>query len=97
MSAAETFATALDALREELREELRAELREAVAELREAESWPAYLSVPEVARYLGVTEERVRKLLASGKLARVQEARGHRVLVARDDLDALARSWRRTA
>jgi excisionase family DNA binding protein len=95
MSAADTFAAALDALRDELREELRAELHAVVAELRSAESWPAYLSVPEAARYAGVPEERVRKLLAAGTLARIQEAPGHRVLLARDDLDALMRSWRR--
>jgi hypothetical protein len=58
------------------------------------EPWPEFLSVPEAARFCSVKPERIRKLLAAGTLARIQEAPGCRVLIATDDLRALMRSWR---
>jgi hypothetical protein len=70
-------------------------IAEAVADLeRDGERWPAYMDVPTAARYLGVAEERVRKLIARRAVAVVQEAPRHRVTLARDDLDALMRTWR---
>jgi excisionase family DNA binding protein len=61
------------------------------------ERWPAYLTVPEAAAYLGVTVERVRKLIARRAMPVVQEAPGHRVTLARSDLDALMLEWRQEA
>ena len=98
MSAHESLGPVLaDAVREIARQEVAAAL-EALAGLAELNGdgsrWPAYFSVSEAAAYSGVSEERVRKLLASRTLARVQEGPGCRVLAAREDLDAMLASWR---
>jgi Helix-turn-helix domain len=66
----------------------------AVADRPTEEPWPAYMDAPTAARYLGVSEERVRKLQTAGKLAYCQEARGYRVTYPRNALDALMDSWR---
>ena len=58
------------------------------------DAWPAYMDAPTAARYLGVSEQRVRKLQARRMLPVIQEARGHRVTFARTDLDQLASTWR---
>jgi hypothetical protein len=70
-------------------------IAEALADLRrDSDRWPPYMDVPTAARYLGVAQERVRKLIARRAVAIVQEAPRHRVTLARDDLDALMRTWR---
>lgn len=74
-------------------ERVRVELAALQEELR-PEPWPAYLSVPDAATYSGMSEGRVRKLIERHVLPVVQEAPSHRVLIARDDLDTLLRSWR---
>jgi len=68
---------------------------EALAELPRSEEWPEYLDVRAAARYLGCpSEEPVRKLIARRELPVSQEAKGHRIYIARAELDALMRSWR---
>jgi hypothetical protein len=66
----------------------------AVAEMPRSEPWPEYMDVRTASRYLGVSEERVRKLQAAGKLDFCQEAPGHRVTYPRVALDALMAAWR---
>jgi len=70
-------------LRAELRDELLAELREQLA----AEAWPGWLDVPTAAKYMSVSPERVRKLIARNAIPYSQEAPGCRVLIERRALD----------
>jgi excisionase family DNA binding protein len=98
VNAADALAAALDALKAELREELLVELRtELHADLEALRDGggPAYMTVPEAAAFAGISEGRIRKLLTREVLSRVQEAPGHRVLIARADLEALMETWRR--
>jgi hypothetical protein len=74
-------------------EQLVAELLAEREELA-ADRWPEYMDVPTAAAYSSQSVKRVRNLLAAGVLPRIQDAPGHRVLVARADLDTLMRSWR---
>jgi excisionase family DNA binding protein len=55
---------------------------------RDAAGWPEWMSVETAARYLDVSEERVRKLVQRRQIPYVQEAPGHRVFFHRPDLDA---------
>lgn len=74
-------------LRAELREELLTELRD-----HHADSWPGWLDVPTAARYMSVSPERVRKLIAARRLPFSQEGPGCRVLIERRALDDHLRS-----
>lgn len=69
--------------------------REAEHERAAEDRWPEFMRVPTAAKYVDTPEESVWKLLSSGKLARIQEARGHRVLIERAELDRVLREWRR--
>ena len=74
-------------------------IAEALADLDfDREVWPPYMDVPTASRYLGFpTPEPLRKLIARRAVAVVQEAPGHRVALARDDLDAYMREHRQEA
>jgi excisionase family DNA binding protein len=50
-------------------------------------AWPEWMSVPTAARYLDVSEERIRKLKDRGAIPCHQEAPGCRVFFRRSDLD----------
>jgi excisionase family DNA binding protein len=78
----------------ELLERLTAEVEERVLVRLEqaAEPWPGWLSVPTAARYLDVTEERIRKLVARREIPFAQEGPGHRLFFERAALDAWMRS-----
>jgi excisionase family DNA binding protein len=54
--------------------------------------WPGWMNVATVARYLDVSPERVRKLVARREIPFTQEAPGCRVFFSRCDLDAWMRS-----
>lgn len=58
------------------------------------EPWPAYMDAATAARYCSVSVETLRRLLARGVLSRIQEAKGHKLTLARSDLDRLMASWR---
>lgn len=49
--------------------------------------WPAWMSVETAARYLDVSAERVRKLIAARAIPYAQEAPGCRVFLSRAALD----------
>jgi excisionase family DNA binding protein len=72
------------ALREELLAELRADL--------DREAWPGWLDVPTAARYLSVSEERIRKLVARHGIPYSQEGPGCRIFFERAALDQWMRS-----
>lgn len=55
---------------------------------RDAAGWPEWMSAPTAARYLDVSEERIRKLVQRRKIPFAQEAPGYRVFFHRPDLDA---------
>ena len=59
-------------------------------ELRERDpgGWPQWMSADTASRYLDVSVERVRKLIARREIPFVQEAPGCRVFLGRHDLDA---------
>jgi len=52
-----------------------------------ARQWPEWMSVETAARYLDVSEERVRKLKDRGALTCYQEGPGCRVFFRRTELD----------
>lgn len=90
----------------ELTFSLPAEVVEAIAERaaeivlarlgdgRESERWPDWMSVETAARYLDVSPERVRKLVARREIPFSQEAKGCRVFLRRSDLDAWMDGYR---
>jgi len=84
---------ALDRLRDELREELLIELRQELASAR----WPEWMAVETAARYLDVSPERLRKLIARRAVPYCQAGRGCRVLFARRDLDEWMEGQRKPA
>jgi excisionase family DNA binding protein len=55
--------------------------------------WPAWMSVDTAARYLDVSPERVRKLIARREIPFYQEAPGCRVLFQRAELDGWMTSF----
>jgi hypothetical protein len=65
----------------------------AIADLPRDESWPAYMDTPTAARYLGISQERVWKLKATGKLDYCQEAPNCRVTFPREACDRLMATW----
>jgi excisionase family DNA binding protein len=87
------LSAALEQLKAELRDELLADLRGA----QQADAWPQWMGVTTASRYLNVSEERVRKLVARGKIPYHQESRGCRVFLSRGDLDEWMASFRVTA
>jgi excisionase family DNA binding protein len=64
-----------------------AEILRASATAPHDSAWPEWMSVPTAARYLDVSEERVRKLKDRGAIRCHQEAPGCRVFFRRSDLD----------
>ena len=62
----------------------------ALADLPTEEPWPAYMDAPTAARYLGVTEERVRKLIARRTLPVIQR---HRDAASCSPVPTWTRSW----
>jgi excisionase family DNA binding protein len=63
-------------------------LAERLAAPAASEPWPEYMSVDTAGRYLDVSAERIRKLVARREIPFHQEGRGCRVLLNRRDLDA---------
>jgi excisionase family DNA binding protein len=57
--------------------------------------WPEWMSVETAARYLDVSPERIRKLLARGELPYYQAAPGCRILFRRSELDDSLAAFRR--
>lgn len=53
-----------------------------------ADMWPEWMSVETAARYLDVSEERVRKLKDRRAIPYYQEGRGCRLFLRRSELDA---------
>jgi excisionase family DNA binding protein len=74
---------ALEQLRAELRDELRAELRAEA----HAATWPRWMSVDTLARYIDASPQRIRKLVARRAIPFVQEAPGCRVFFDRQEID----------
>ena len=69
----------------------------ALAELRssgESTTWPRWMSVETAAQYLDISVERLRKLVARGRIPFVQEGPGCRVFFDRTELDAWMRRQR---
>jgi excisionase family DNA binding protein len=58
------------------------------------DAWPEWMSIPTAARYLDVSPERVRKLIARHALPAHREAPGCRVFLRRRDLDATMEALR---
>lgn len=77
----------LGALADRLRDELRAELRATVRAEIEAAAWPEWQSIATAARYLDVSPERLRKLVARRAIPFHQEDVGCRISFRRRDLD----------
>ena len=59
----------------------------SIAADQKVESPPAWMSIPAAANYMGVTEGRMRKLIARREIVFHQEDKGCRILLARGDLD----------
>jgi excisionase family DNA binding protein len=59
-----------------------------------SEPWPQWMSVTTASRYLDVSPERLRKLIARRQIPFVQEGRGCRVSLSRHDLDQCMRGQR---
>ena len=74
----------LDGLVEEVTARVLAQLAEREAD---GDAWPEWMSVETAARYLDVSEERVRKLKDRREIPHYQEAPGCRVFFRRSDLD----------
>jgi excisionase family DNA binding protein len=75
------FTAALEQMRETLRAELLDELRTA------GDTWPRWMSVDTVARYLDASPERVRKLVARHEIPYAQEGPGCRLSFDRHAID----------
>jgi excisionase family DNA binding protein len=60
-------------------------------------SWPEWMSVETVARYLDVPEERVRKLKDRGAIPYYQDGPGCRVFFRRRELDEWMSGFRQAA
>jgi excisionase family DNA binding protein len=52
-----------------------------------AESWPEWMAIETAARYLDVSPQRLRKLVAQRRIPYHQEDKGCRILFRRRDLD----------
>lgn len=89
------FTVDLGAVADRIREELRAELRDTIRAEIEATAWPEWQSVESASRYLDVSPERVRKLVAARRIPYSQEGPGCRVFLRRRDLDEWMDSQRR--
>ena len=86
------FAVDLTDLVARIKSDLRAEL---LAELRtdlDREAWPGWMDVPTAAKYLGISVERVRKLVAHREIPFSQAGRGCRVFFERVELDRWMRN-----
>ncbi|MBA3844185.1 MAG: helix-turn-helix domain-containing protein, partial [Actinobacteria bacterium] len=57
-----------------------------------SDSWPEWMGVETAARYLDVSPQRLRKLVAAGSIPHVQEGPGCRVFFGRADLDRWMRA-----
>jgi excisionase family DNA binding protein len=58
------------------------------------ESWPEWMGVPRAARYLDVSEERLRKQIARRQVPYYQEAPGCRISLRRSELDEWMQNFR---
>jgi excisionase family DNA binding protein len=76
------FGPALEQIKGELLEQLRAELR-----AEQADGWPGWMSVETASKYLDVSPERIRKLVARGEIPYSQEGAGCRISFSRTELD----------
>lgn len=76
-----------DSVVEEIIDAVTQRVLDALALKEQADHWPKWMSVDTAARYLDVSPERVRKLVARRELPFHQEGRGCRVLFSRSDLD----------
>lgn len=72
----------------ELNDQALAKIAAAVAtDTTTTDTWPGWMNVETAARYLDVSPERVRKLVARRQIPYAQEAPGCRVFFARNELD----------
>lgn len=67
----------------------------AAVDLPRSDSWPQWMGVETAARYLDVSPQRLRKLVAAGSVPYVQEGPGCRVFFGRAELDRWMRAWAR--
>jgi excisionase family DNA binding protein len=80
----------------ELVEEIAARVRdEVLAELKSDEpTWPEWMAVAQAARYIGASEERVRKLIGRRAIPYYSEGKGCRQFLRRRELDAWMETFR---
>jgi excisionase family DNA binding protein len=85
-------AEAIEVIVEMTVERVRAELGD-----RGDEAWPEWMSVPTAARYLDISEERLRKLIGRRQVPFYQEGPGCRISFCRSELDEWMQRFRREA
>jgi excisionase family DNA binding protein len=59
------------------------------------QSWPEWMNAETAARYLDISEERIRKLKDRRKIPHYQEGPGHRIFFRRSELDEWMAAFRR--
>jgi excisionase family DNA binding protein len=70
-----------------------AAIAEAASSAQPEEQWPQWMSITTAARYLDVSVQRLRKLVATKQIPFVQEGYACRLFFSRTDLDDWMRSF----